>query len=104
MKGILIAAALFSVSSLPALAQSPNDMDCSQFGAMNAAAQMAAVDSMHSRMSAANNMNSSANMSGGSPSSGDHMSTDDTVKKVATVCKTHPNMMVEDVMKNAMAH
>jgi hypothetical protein len=40
----------------------------------------------------------------GSPSSGDHMSTDDMVKKVATVCKTHPNMMVEDVMKNAMAH
>jgi hypothetical protein len=104
MKGILVAAALFAVSSLPALAQSSSDMDCSHFRAMNAAGQMAAVDSMHSSMSDANKMNSSGNMSAGAMSSGDHMSTHDMTKKVATACKTHPDMMVRDAMKNAMAH
>jgi hypothetical protein len=104
MKRILVAAALVVASSLPALAQSSNDMDCAHFDAMSAAERMAAVDSMHSSMSAANKMNSSGNMSANAMSSGDHMSTSDTTKKVATVCKTHPEMMVRDAMKNAMAH
>jgi hypothetical protein len=82
MKGVL--AALLAASGLPALAQTSRDMDCSRYDAMNAAGQMAAVNSMLSSMSA-NKMVSSHVMA----------------KKVSASCKDHPGMMVHEVMKNA---
>jgi hypothetical protein len=84
MKGVL--AALLVASGLPALAETSRDMDCSHYDAMNAAGQMAAVDSMRSSMSAANKMDSSHVMA----------------KKVSASCKDHPGMMVHEVMKKAM--
>jgi hypothetical protein len=97
MKRVLIAAALLTASVLPALPQTSSDMDCAHYGAMNAAGQMAAVDSMRSSMSSANKMSS-----GGMSS--DHMSSNDMAGKVAASCKDHPTMMVHDAMKNAMSH
>ena len=99
MTKVLIAAMLLTASGLPALAQTSSDMNCAHYGAMNAASQMAAVDSMRSSMSATDKMGSS---SGGM--SADHMSSNEMAKKVATSCKDHPAMMVEDAMKNAMSH
>jgi hypothetical protein len=98
MKRILIAAALLTVSSPLAFAQMSSDMDCSHYGAMDAAGQIAAVDSMRSSMSAANKMDSSGGMSS------DHMSSNDMAKKVAASCRDHPGMMVHDAMKNSMPH
>ena len=98
MRGALIAAALLTASSPAAFAQMSRDMDCSHYGAMDAAGQMAAVDSMRSSMSAANKMDSSGAMSS------DHMSSNEMAKKVAASCKDHPGMMVHDAMKNAMSH
>lgn len=98
MKRVLIAAALLTASGLPALPQTSSDMDCAHYGAMNAAGQMAAVDSMRSSMSSANKMESSGSMSS------DHMSSKDMAGKVAASCKDHPTMMVQDAMKNAMPH
>jgi hypothetical protein len=97
MKRVLIAAALLTASSPLAFAQMSSDVDCSHYGAMDAAGQMAAVDSMRSSMSAANKMDS-----GGMSS--DHMSSNEMAKKVAASCKDHPGMMVHDAMKNAMSH
>jgi hypothetical protein len=88
MKTVLIAAALLAASGLPALGQTSSDMDCSQYNAMDAADRMAAVDSVRSRMSAANRMDSS------------HVMT----KKVSASCKDHPGMMVNEVMNKAMSH
>jgi len=88
MKRALIAAALLAAPGLPALAQTSSAMNCSRFDAMNAAAQMAAVDAMRSGMSAADKMDSSKEMA----------------RKVAASCKDHPGMMVEEAMKNAMSH
>jgi hypothetical protein len=98
MKRVLIAAALLIASGPLAFAQMSSDMDCSHYGAMDAAGQMAAVDSMRSSMSAANKMESSGTMSS------DHMSSNEMAKKVAVSCKDHPGMMVHDAMKNAMSH
>jgi hypothetical protein len=94
----MIAAALLTVSSPLAFAQMSSSMDCSHYGAMDAAGQMAAVDSMRSSMSAVNKMDSSGGMSA------DHMSSNEMAKKVAASCKDHPGMMVHDAMKNAMSH
>jgi hypothetical protein len=88
MKGVLIAAALLTVSGLPALAKTSSDMDCSHYDAMGASGQMALVESMRSSMSAAHKMYSSKVMT----------------KKVAASCKDHPGMTVHEVMKNAMSH
>jgi hypothetical protein len=99
MTKVLIAAALLATSGLAALAQTSSQMNCSHYDAMNAAGQMAAVDSMRSSMSATDKMGSS---SGGM--SADHMSSNDMAKKVAASCKDHPTMMVQDAMKNAMSH
>ena len=105
MKSILVAAATLVVSSIPALAQSSNNMTCSHFGAMNTADQMAAVDSMHSGMAADNRMSSGGNTAANAATSpSDHMSTQGTAKEVATICHDHPDMKVEDAMHNAMAH
>ena len=98
MTKVLIAAMLLTASGLPALAQTSSDMDCSHYGAMDAAGQMAAVDSVRSSMSAANKMDSSGAMSS------NHMSSNEMAKKVAASCKDHPGMMVHDAMKNAMSH
>ena len=61
-------------------------MECSHYMAMNGAGQMATVNSMRSKMPAANKMPSSHEMA----------------KKVAASCKDHPDMMVHEVMKNVM--
>jgi hypothetical protein len=94
----MVAAALLTTSSPLAFAQMSSDMDCSHYGAMDAAGQMVAVDSMRSSMSAANKMDSTGSMSS------DHMSSNEMAKKVAESCKDHPGMMVHDAMKNAMSH
>ena len=99
MTKALIAAMLLTASGLPVLAQTSSDMNCSRYDEMNAAGQMAAVNSMRSSMSAADKMDSS---SGGMSS--DHMSSNEVAKKVAANCKDHPTMMVQDAMKNAMSH
>jgi hypothetical protein len=104
MRTILGAAAALAVSSIPALAQSSDNMSCSHFGAMNAAGQMAAVDSMHSVMAATNKMSSGGNKAADAALLSDHMSTSAMAKKVATICQAHPDMMVEDAMQNVMAH
>jgi hypothetical protein len=88
MKRVLIGAVLLAASGLPALAQTSSDMECSQYMAMNAAGQMATVNSMRTSMSAANKMPSSHEMA----------------KKVAASCKDHPSMMVHEVIKNVMPH
>ncbi len=98
MRRVLVAAALLAASGPLVFAQMPSDMDCSHYGAMDAAGQMTAVDSMRSSMSAANKMDSSGGMSS------DHMSSNEMAKKVAASCKDHPGMMVHDAMKNAMSH
>lgn len=71
MKRVL--AALLAASGASALAQTPTDMHCAQYDAMNAAGQMAAVDSMRSGVSAGNKMVSS------------HVMAD----KVSASCKDH---------------
>jgi hypothetical protein len=86
MKIVLIAAAVLAASGLPALAASSSDMECSHYMSMNAADQMAMVNSMRSKMPAANRMSSSHEMA----------------KKVAASCKDHPGMMVHEVMENVM--
>jgi hypothetical protein len=63
-----------------------HDMECSHYMGMNAAGQTAAVDSMRSRMPAANKMPSSNGMA----------------KKVAASCKDHPGTMVHKIMENVM--
>jgi hypothetical protein len=88
MKRVLIAAALLTVSGLPALAKTSSDMDCSHYDVIGAAGQMAVVESMRSSMFAAHKMHSSKVMA----------------KKVAASCKDHPSMMVHEAMKNAMSH
>jgi hypothetical protein len=98
MSKVLIAAALLAASGLPALAQGSSEMNCAHYDAMNAAGQMAAVDSMRSGMSATNKMGSGGGMSS------DHMSSNEMAKHVAASCKDHPKMMVQDAMKNAMSH
>jgi hypothetical protein len=62
------------------------NMECSHYMAMNAAGQTATVNSMRSKMPAANKMPSSHEMA----------------KKVAANCKDHPGMMVHEVMENVM--
>ena len=86
MKRISAGAALLAASGLCALAETSSDMNCSHYVAMNAAGQMAAVDSMRSSMPTANNMPSSHEMA----------------KKVAASCKDHPYTMVNEVMENVM--
>jgi hypothetical protein len=88
MKRVLIAAALLAASGLPALALTSSEMECSHYLAMNAAGQMAAVDSMRSSTSAGHEMASSHQIA----------------HKVAAKCKDHPSMMVHEAMKNAMSH
>ena len=97
MKRVLVAAALLIASGPLAFAQMSSDMDCARYGAMDAAGQMAAVDSMRSSMSAANKIDSSGGMSP------DHMSSNEMAKKAAASCKDHPGMMVHDAMKNPMS-
>jgi len=61
-------------------------MGCSHYMTMKAAGQTAAVDSMRSKMPAANKM----------------ASTDQMAKKVAAGCRDHPGMMVHEVMQRVM--
>jgi hypothetical protein len=82
----LAAAALLAVSGLPALAATSSEMECSHYMALNAAGQMETVNSMRSKMPAANKMPSSHEMT----------------KKVAARCKDHPGMLVHEVMENVM--
>jgi len=63
-----------------------HNMECADYMAMNEAGQTASVNSMRSKMPAANKMPSSHNMA----------------KKVAANCKDHPGMMVHEVMENVM--
>jgi hypothetical protein len=84
LKGVLVA--LLAASGLPALAATSSDMECSQYMALNAGGQMETVNSMRSKMPAANKMPSSHEMA----------------KKVAASCKDHPRMMVHEVMENVM--
>jgi hypothetical protein len=60
VKRVLIAAALLTVSGLPAIAKTSGDMECSHYMAMNEAGQTATVDSMRSKMSSAHQMPSRA--------------------------------------------
>ena len=83
---VLTAAALLAASDLVALAQTSSDMECSHYMAMNAAGQMATVNSMRSSISAVNKMPSSHQIA----------------KKVAASCKDHPGTMVHEVMENMM--
>jgi hypothetical protein len=86
MKGVSVRAALLVASGLPALAATSSDMECSHYMAMNWAGQIATVNSMRSKMPAANKMPSSHEMA----------------KKVAASCTDHPDIMVHEVMKNVM--
>jgi Putative peptidoglycan binding domain len=61
-------------------------MECSHYMAMNADSQTATVDSMRSKMPAANKMASSHKMA----------------KRVAASCEDQPGMMVHEVMENVM--
>jgi hypothetical protein len=82
----MVAAALLTALGLPALAKTSSDMECSHYIAMNATGQMATINSMRSKMPAANKMSSSHEMA----------------MKVAASCKDHPGMMVDEVMENMM--
>jgi hypothetical protein len=86
MEEVLIAAALLAALGLPALSETSSEMECSHYIAMNAAGQMATVNSMRSEMPAANKMPSSHEMA----------------MKVAASCKDHPGKMVHEVMENVM--
>jgi hypothetical protein len=86
VKRVLIAAALFTVPGLSAIAKTSSDMDCSHYMAMNEAGQTAMVNSMRSKMPSAHKMPSSHGIA----------------KKVAAICKDHPGMIVDEVMENAM--
>jgi hypothetical protein len=83
---VLTAAALLAASGLLAVAQTSSGMECSHYTAMNAAGQMATVNSMRSSISAANKMPSSHQIA----------------KKVAASCKDHPGTMVHEVMEIVM--
>jgi len=63
-----------------------NGVECSRYMAMNADGQLATVDSMRSKMPAANQMFSSHEMA----------------KKVVASCKDHPGMMVRQVTEKVM--
>ena len=82
----MVAAAVLTALGLPALAKTSSDMECSHYIAMNAAGQMATINSMRSKMPAANKMPSSHEMA----------------MKVASSCKDHPGMMVDELMENMM--
>ncbi len=86
MKSALIAAALLTVSGLPAVAKTSGDMECSHYMAMNEAGQTATVNLMRSKMPSAHKMPSSHGMA----------------KKVAASCKDRPGTMVHEVMENVM--
>jgi|SRR5579862_2069902 len=62
------------------------DMECSHYMAMDAAVKTTTVNSMRSKMPAANKMPSSHEMA----------------KKVAAACRDHPAMMVHKVMEEVM--
>jgi hypothetical protein len=85
MNKVLIAAALLSGSGLPVLANTSSDMECSHYIAMNAAGQIATVNSMRSKMPAANKMPSSHEIA----------------MKVAASCKEHPDMTASTPCKAA---
>jgi hypothetical protein len=101
---ILAVAAALAVTSSPALAQPSENMSCSHFRTMNAADQMAVIDSMHSGIAAANEMSSGGNRAADAVLPSDHMSTRVMTRKVATTCRAHPDTMVEDAMHNVMPH
>jgi hypothetical protein len=63
-----------------------HNVECSHYMAMNAAGQRATVNSMRSRMPAANKMPSSH----------------ETARKVAASCRNHPEMMVHEVLEKVM--
>lgn len=72
--------------SRPSSSSGGQNMQCLHYMAMNDAGQTATVNSMRSRMPAANRMPSSHQMA----------------KKVAVSCKDHPGMMVHEVMEKVM--
>jgi hypothetical protein len=97
--GALAAGATFaqrSSNSEPSASSSPgggqqntaqrHDMECSHYMAMNASEQMATVNSMRTKMPAADKMPSSR----------------EVAKKVAASCKDHPAMMVHEVLDKVM--
>jgi len=86
MTRILLALALAGSASLPAFAQSTmmsgDTMSCSDYTAMDSAGQMKAMETMDAGMSADDQMKSG--------------------EMLASTCKDHPDMMVDDAMK--MSH
>jgi hypothetical protein len=86
VKSVLIAAALLTVSGVPAIAKTSSEMKCSHYMAMNEADQTATVNSMRSKMPSAHKMPSSHGMA----------------KKVAASCKDRLGTMVHEVMENVM--
>ena len=86
--GALVAGPAFAMQSRSGeqnIMQRQN-VECSHYMGMNAAGRTATVNSMRSRMPAANKMPSSHEMA----------------KKVAASCKDHPGMMVHEVMEKVM--
>jgi hypothetical protein len=86
MRRVSVGAALLAVSGLSAPAETSSNTNCSHYMAMNGAGQIAMVNSMRSKVPAANKM----------------PSTHEIAKKVAASCTDHPDMMVDEVMKNVM--
>jgi hypothetical protein len=80
--GALVAGAAFAGQS----GGGQQNMECSDYMAMNAAAQTEMVNSMRSKMPAANKMPSSHKMA----------------KKVAANCKDRPGLMIHEVMEKVM--
>jgi hypothetical protein len=80
--GALVAGPAFAGQS----GSGQQNMECSHYMAMNAAAQTATVNSMRSKMPTANKMPSSHKMA----------------KKVAASCKDRPGLMIHEVMEKVM--
>ncbi len=86
MKRILLALAVAGSASLPAFAQSTmmsgDTMACSDYTAMDSDGQMKAMETLDAGMSADDQMKSG--------------------EKLASTCKDHPDMMVDEAMKMGM--
>lgn len=103
MKKLLVTSFLASILAFPAFAQmSSDDTTCADFIAMDASAQMEALTPPASDAMAPDAMASDKmadDKMAADPMASDMMATGESV---AAVCADHPDMMLQDAMKQAM--
>jgi hypothetical protein len=113
LKKILLASVFTGLMAFPAFAQMSQDTTCGAFMAMNADAQMKAIDATSGDNMMADDMAAGDDMaSGGSMMADDNMASGDmkpdamapSVDAVAAACAGKPDMMLHDAMMAAESH